>query len=44
MGHPDSRAGGMVRRDPWGDGVNKELPVAGPLTKQQPKTKLLWLS
>lgn len=37
---PDSWAGGWVRQDPWREDVNKELPIAGPLTKHRPKTQI----
>ncbi len=37
---PDSWVGGWVRHDPWREDVNKELPVAGPLTKHRPKTQI----
>ncbi len=29
-----------MRHDPWREDVNKELPVAGPLTKHRPKTQI----
>lgn len=37
---PDSWVRGWVRQDPWRKDVNKELPVAGPLTKHRPKTQI----
>lgn len=29
-----------MRQDPWREDVNKELPIAGPLTKHRPKTQI----
>lgn len=38
---PDSWVKGWVRQDPWREDVNKQLPVAGPLTKHRPKTQIV---